>query len=769
MNEHFEWLSKEVKVWQDNNYIDETAAKKILDFEKTNLNTNIVMEETAASVNPYAVFNQTAVIQKPVVKSEKKPVKAPLILSVIAAVLISAGIISLIGYNWNAISRSVKTVCAFIITLIPAFLLLPKFLGTQKFAVLAKRGPVEFLSVLWSLLFGASIQFLSQIYLLPIQNDLFILLWFLSTFAIYLAVKTYSTAILSLGLFICAAAFGKNIFPIIPVSVFFILYGYNFKKNYITGIALVGLITSFFILPINDVWRVDFGGLSLAFIYVCSIGGVLIPVVYSIIKKKYDLPLLLLIIPLWVTTEFVLINNDYIDLCFSTLKITVSALILLYVFVGAVLVKDGKYYSILFLSVIFQMICYCDFILLQASVFVFLIFGIMIFRSWKFQEKSLEYVLPVFSAFIAIELLLIIPQRYSTKFIAVVPEFIGMLSESLSVVQIVYLSVMMAFAVAFFIFGFINLIKQKNFVFQILEVLVLYIIANVLLILAYKNLLTEGTMRSVMFALINTVFVYASIRLLISKQIYLIPFFCAMILFDLIFTVSYLNCAMNNFLYVLYLFLLFGVYLIFTAKNNAIKNIGKAVCSAILFILIFDFLFGLLARSPREVYSFYDYLIKKKDVDFSPELIISLVNFNLAFVTAILFIRPLIKVIKSKTLVNFVPPLMVLAIAVFLVIYQFEYNEGLSRFIDKLIPVLSVLLIVIFCIWEIVAAFKQNSIAGVNVFAIFLLTVAFIKFFTQTNSLIARGIAFILCGIIVLVTNVILSKTISKQEVSNEN
>jgi|GEM_PF-5656655 len=120
--------------------------------------------------------------------------RLPVMLSIIAAVLIAGGIISLIAYNWGAISRTVKTAAAFV--------LLCSTQAAGIFFCLSDRTRNarlrECIALLWALLFGAVVAFVSQIYRFPSNAAGFTLVWAASSILLTYAFNSYSTFILSL-------------------------------------------------------------------------------------------------------------------------------------------------------------------------------------------------------------------------------------------------------------------------------------------------------------------------------------------------------------------------------------------------------------------------------------------------------------------------------------------------------------------------------------------------------------------------------------------
>jgi len=213
---HVDWLLGELKVLVEKGVVTSEVSTKISDYYKnekltqdstsgaeTCAQTNVQKysseaagksQEPASDENIYKLFNEKNKKTKVKVPSIGKE-QIPVVLSVIASLLIASGIISLIAYNWNAIPRFAKAVTAFIM------LLAVQGLGTLvmfKKNLLSKKHWKEGASVLWSLLFGAAVAFISQICRLPGNTSAFFLIWSLSSILITYAMQSTWVFVLAL-------------------------------------------------------------------------------------------------------------------------------------------------------------------------------------------------------------------------------------------------------------------------------------------------------------------------------------------------------------------------------------------------------------------------------------------------------------------------------------------------------------------------------------------------------------------------------------------
>ena len=179
---------------------DTPAAQKLDSAftELTTLKEAAPSQEAAASASPApAKTSVQPSSSAPAKKSSKLSVSV--ILTVIAGILISTGIISLIAYNWAAIPRLAKAITAIIL------LLATQITGI----ILVKSGKAEqtkireSYSIFWALLFGGIVAFVSQIFRFAGNTSTFLFVWAASSIIITYLFKAHTSYFLSLVLTIC--------------------------------------------------------------------------------------------------------------------------------------------------------------------------------------------------------------------------------------------------------------------------------------------------------------------------------------------------------------------------------------------------------------------------------------------------------------------------------------------------------------------------------------------------------------------------------------
>ena len=181
MNAYFEdWLLKELPVLIEKNVISDETAENISRY----------YEEQRKLAEAERKIQQDRLKQEEKLRLAKR---LPVILSILASLLIAGGIISLIAYNWAAISRLAKSIAAVSMLLI-----------TQGFAVFLKLGKKELslrtregFSLFWAILFGAIVAFISQIYKFPSDAASFLFVWSLSSVLITYVFESSATFILA--------------------------------------------------------------------------------------------------------------------------------------------------------------------------------------------------------------------------------------------------------------------------------------------------------------------------------------------------------------------------------------------------------------------------------------------------------------------------------------------------------------------------------------------------------------------------------------------
>lgn len=167
---HINWLFEELGKLEKEKVITQTASDKIKSYYEKKIEEQKQQE------------------QRMLEEKKKKNIPVSMVLSIIAALLVAGGIISIIAYNWASISRVAKTAAAFVIMFTtPAVYAFMKFKLKKDISVRIN----EVITILWSILFGAGISFISQIYRLPSNPALFFLVWAVSTILILYCTESY--------------------------------------------------------------------------------------------------------------------------------------------------------------------------------------------------------------------------------------------------------------------------------------------------------------------------------------------------------------------------------------------------------------------------------------------------------------------------------------------------------------------------------------------------------------------------------------------------
>ncbi|MBP5463910.1 MAG: DUF2157 domain-containing protein, partial [Treponema sp.] len=165
------------------------------------------------------INRRSAKAKKPPLVQGCSVTSSPVLLSIIAAILIASGIISLIAYNWYAIPRMTKAISAFMLLLAVQAGGVFVSLETKRFA---KPVWQEGVSLLWALLFGGVVAYISQVCRLPGNTAAFLLVWSSSSILLTYAMRSVSVFVLSLLLssaYVVTAAAGEG-----EPSLFYLLF-----------------------------------------------------------------------------------------------------------------------------------------------------------------------------------------------------------------------------------------------------------------------------------------------------------------------------------------------------------------------------------------------------------------------------------------------------------------------------------------------------------------------------------------------------------------
>ena len=186
--DNYRWLLHQVPEFKEKKIIDPQSAENLRDFCTKKL-IEATQAQQAADRQMQAQLAQVQKVQTEYaaeVEQRKKINWVPVILTVISSILVAGGLISLIAYNWAFISRTTKTIAAVLILLgIQAAVLICKFKGKME-----KTAVRESLGIVWAIMFGAVVAFISQILRLPSNTSAFIALWAVSSVLVLYSTKS---------------------------------------------------------------------------------------------------------------------------------------------------------------------------------------------------------------------------------------------------------------------------------------------------------------------------------------------------------------------------------------------------------------------------------------------------------------------------------------------------------------------------------------------------------------------------------------------------
>ena len=186
---YINWLLGELKVLVQKGVITQDVSNKISCYYRQEYEQHVAetqIQGTVEKPQPVPASSDDSIYKQINSRSKASSKKGPsirteqisVLLSIIAGVLISAGGISLIAYNWNVIPRMVKAAVAFILLLAVQAFCCTVFFRKPLYEKAHLR---ELASVLWSLLFGGLVSFISQICRLPGNASAFVFVWAVST------------------------------------------------------------------------------------------------------------------------------------------------------------------------------------------------------------------------------------------------------------------------------------------------------------------------------------------------------------------------------------------------------------------------------------------------------------------------------------------------------------------------------------------------------------------------------------------------------------
>lgn len=368
-------------------------------------NQNVITEDSFSSIKNYYQnqLNEIEVARKKELEksSSSNTRKVAFVLSIIASIFVFGGIVSLIAYNWSLIPRFVKTVAAFIISFLPisVYFQLKNKIKEAWFK--------EFSASLCTLLFGASIAFISQIYRLSSDSTNFLIIWSIFAIIITYSFSSFASFLLSLVL-IFAYAVVAQFFEFSSAIFFYLLLASLIlfvKKRKEGRIILLIYVASFLEIilriRVSGLWILGYSFLASIFLSYGLIKNNELLKVLGIIGN-YILSIILLIPYIWNNVGF---YNSKIDLKYLNIENYADVLVICLIMITSVFLfiksikitqkEDKLLFVFHILPLIFLGIfILCNFELYSENILKIVLFALCIFSFTLFIIKKIKIFLP---------------------------------------------------------------------------------------------------------------------------------------------------------------------------------------------------------------------------------------------------------------------------------------------------------------------------------------------------------------------------------------
>lgn len=784
MNEYcLNWLKNELPVLEKEQVITPETSKKISDYYETKRKQELAALQLAN--------------EKQKARSQQAIHKLPQIISIIAGFLIAAGVISLIAFNWNKISREVKTGAAFVIAAVPALIYFLNSRFNKKSGTVLK----ESLAVIWSLLAGGTIEFICQIYKIPVNQEIVLLTWLVANIFILYATDSLGVFGISCILLICnvlTAQLISNTNAVFFYPIILALLPFT-KRNKVTLYTLgaTAIFTLGFALEksVPGLWILCYFSAAVLVLY-AGIKKDKLELVVSAAAGLLILTIMVCFPDFWEDIGWNYFRTgsgynkiaaifDYI-VCFA---LTASAIAL----PAADLIKSKKLklehsFALIPVAILaFYIICASDsfidpyeysthYIYIILTVFA-VIFGLFYSKPWYYL-----YLLAVFWTGFAIywELSYLFAAFTLILFTALICEYRRVkfgtsyhriIKISLSVLSGIFLFLSFgtpsyAFRInagitfehisSLIVLGFIfagaliflgvslkqKLAADKRF---LAEIAVIFVSAIVYLILKTIGIENTDALNHVYMIIYLLFGIYSFIMWNKFNSAYLLP-----VLFF-----AFIMAVECNFL-TLYFFMTILCFAIYNTYGVG-KEISKYFFMGISLISLF-FENGFSNHQG----------INLINTTAGTELFISF--SYLAVFAVISIVLPLIKCKKEKTLpeigISFITAVITIITAILLLLNG--KSDSALRTLQITERVLFMAGVFIFALQEIIGCFKKISIKEMNIYTVYFFLAIFIRFFVVPTSLIVRGVVFILFGITILALNIKFSKRLEKMKNTSE-
>ncbi len=768
-----DWLLKELPVLIEKNVISDETAEKISQYYEEQKN----LEESNRKLQ---------LLKQKEEERLRLSKRLPVILTVLASLLIAGGIISLIAYNWAAISRLAKSITAVSMLMITQGIAVFLKFRRKNLSLRAREG----FSLFWALLFGGIVAFVSQIYKFPSDTASFLFVWALSSVLITYVFKSSAVFILAqIQIFAyMIAAWDSSLLGIYVLVL--ALFPFVLTKDCLKW-QRYNLITFASVLFIPMIFRC--GGYPLCFIQLNTVFAAIFLILFFKGNENFKsaASVLLLLLSLLFLTMFAdssfFTETDFEEAGnFAEHLVTyiVSAVLLLYS-VGLPLYrnfvkkeKTGINLSLILIPFLFLFtgLFYArntGSILsksLPASVFALSVTAFSVL--YAFRKKTFHFaVFLVFAACCLIQrcvhngIPMILVSVY-TLFVLSLILFRGKHFELAE--KQPFLILARIFAAILLISFYIGLhesnrtIQDEKLKAMLLDNLVfcipLIVFSIFSIIMLFKKEVSKLLCHADIFLNLIFVIVFEYLWLLTSIKKEFFIYACSiLILANGIFAaVAYFACNKKNYLAYLPLVFVQGLILTFYDSN------GSEFLWILVAVLFFIHLFGRNEELPKVAKFCSVFSAIGNGIIFLLEAAVNMVSeknafhFSKIFTVYLVFVLILcavlcFRLIKKREIFNF---------AMLLHISLFFTNEAFG--------ILAVPATALFCFYYFYCAYKENSVKKANLTAVYLTAVLMIRFFTLGYGLVAQGVTLILLGVALLAINRFM-KPADAQGIENEN
>ncbi len=768
-----DWLLKELPVLIEKNVISDETAEKISQYYEEQKN----LEESNRKLQ---------LLKQKEEERLRLSKRLPVILTVLASLLIAGGIISLIAYNWAAISRLAKSITAVSMLMITQGIAVFLKFRRKNLSLRAREG----FSLFWALLFGGIVAFVSQIYKFPSDTASFLLVWALSSVLITYVFKSSAVFILAqIQIFAyMIAAWDSSLLGIYVLVL--ALFPFVLTKDCLKW-QRYNLITFASVLFIPMIFRC--GGFPLCFAHLCSVFAAIFLILFFKGNENFKsaASVLLLLLSLLFLTMFAdssfFTETDFEEAGnFAEHLVTyiVSAVLLLYS-VGLPLYRNfvkkekaGINLSLVLIPFLFLFtgLFYArntGSILsksLPASVFALSVTAFSVL--YAFRKKTFHFaVFLVFAACCLIQRCVHngIPMILVSVYALFVLSLILFRGKHFELAEKQPFLILARFFAAILLISFYIGLHESNRTIQdeklkamLLDNLVfcipLIVFSIFSIIMLFKKEVSKLLCHADIFLNLIFVIVFEYLWLLTSIKKDFFIYACSILILanGIYAAVSYLVFNKKN--YLPYLVLVFAEACLFCIyDDNGLEFLW--ILTAVLF---FVHLFGRYTDLKETAKFCSVFSAIGNGIIFLLEAAVNMVSeknafhFSKIFTVYLVFVLILcavlcFRLIKKREIFNF---------AMLLHISLFFTNEAFG--------ILAVPATALFCFYYFYCAYKENSVKKANLTAVYLTAVLMIRFFTLGYGLVAQGVTLILLGVALLAINRFM-KPADAQGIENEN